>query len=166
MSGRYASSTKVSPYQSREEIERLLNRYGATQFIYGWDEDAGVAQFGFRMHERMVRFKLQLPDRNSREFQYTATGRQRTSRNAVDEAYDQAVRQKWRAMVLVIKAKLEAIESGITTFEEEFLAQIMLSDGQTVGEWARPQIRELYENGKMPERLPGLDAPAFASGGG
>lgn len=165
MSGRYAAKTSVSPYQSREEIERLLNRYGATQFMYGWDEETCHARFGFRMHGRMVRFVLALPDRNSREFTVTETGRARTSKDAGAAAYDQAVRQRWRALVLVIKAKLEAIESGITSFDTEFLANIMLADGQTVGEWIEPQIEEVYQSGSMPRQLPGLDSPALASGG-
>lgn len=164
MSGRYASGTKVSPAQSRIEIEQTLSRYGATQFIYGWDEETGTGQFGFRMHGRMVRFKLMLPDRESDEFVYTDTGRMRSD-SAMHAAWEQAVRQRWRAMALVIKAKLEAIESGIVSFEQEFLAQIMLADGQTVGDWVEPQIREVYQSGTMPDRLPGLDASALTSGG-
>jgi len=62
-------------------------------------------------------------------------------------AAEQACRQKWRALSLVVKAKLEAVESGITTFEDEFLAHIVLPNGQTVGEQALPRVREAYATG-------------------
>ena len=37
-------------------------------------------------------------------------------------AQEQAERQAWWAPVLVLKAKLEAVEAGLTTLEQEFLA--------------------------------------------
>ena len=70
------------------------------------------------------------------------------------KAYEQAVRQKWRALALVIKAKLEAVESGISVFEQEFLANIILSDGRTVSQHVLPRIAEDYESGNLPPLLP------------
>lgn len=58
-------------------------------------------------------------------------------------------------LALVIKAKLEAVAAGITSFEDEFLAHIMLPSGGTVGEWARPQLEVAYSTGAMPALLPG-----------
>ena len=54
----------------------------------------------------------------------------------------------------MIKAKLEAVETGITEFEDEFLAHIVLPNGQTAGHWMRPQIAKAYESGSMPPLLP------------
>jgi len=34
----YAEDTRVPIERSRSEIERTLERYGATAFSYGWDE--------------------------------------------------------------------------------------------------------------------------------
>lgn len=65
-------------------------------------------------------------------------------------------RQRWRALALAIKAKLEAVETGIATFEEEFLNYIVLPDGVTVGEFIRPQIETAYATGTMPKMLPGI----------
>lgn len=56
-------------------------------------------------------------------------------------------------MALCIKAKLEAVETGISSFEEEFLAYIVLPDGSTVGEWAAPQIEQVYTTGRMPPMM-------------
>lgn len=148
---RYAEKTSVSSAQSRAEIEKTLTRYGADQFAYGWQgENATV---GFRMHDRYVRFDLVMPDRGEREFTHTPARGTRRSAEQQDKAYDQAVRQRWRALALVIKAKLEAVESGITEFEEEFLAHILMPDGQTVGRHAIPMITEAYKTGRTPKLL-------------
>jgi len=63
---------------------------------------------------------------------------------------DAEVRRRWRALVLVVKGKLEAVESEIVTFEEEFLAHLVLPNGQTVGSEVRPMVAQAYETGIMP----------------
>jgi hypothetical protein len=134
----YAEGTKVPVGQSRAELERVLERYGAEAFMYGVDGARAVIQF--RASGRLVRFDLPLPKDN-----------------------DQETRRRWRALVLVVKSKLEAVASGIVTFEEEFLAHIVLPDGSKVAEWMGPQIEEAYASGKMPELLP--SARQLTSGG-
>lgn len=66
----------------------------------------------------------------------------------------QQVRSRWRALFLVIKAKLEAIDLGIMTIEDAFLADTILPNRQTVAEVMRPQIESAYETGNMPPLLP------------
>lgn len=156
MSRSYAAGTDVTASKSREEIERTLARYGADQFGYGWDV-TGRAAVTFRANDRSVRFVLEMPDRGSREFTKTETGRDRSA-TAADKAYEQAARQRWRALALVVKAKLEAIDAGISTFEAEFLANVVLPDGSTVGEFMAPQIADVYRSGQMPSMMPALEA--------
>ena len=146
----YASKTEVSASKSRAEIERTLTRYGADQFMYGWDGDKAVIQF--RMQNRFVRFIVPLPARDSREITHHSRGRR--TKQAAQKAYDQAVRQRWRALALVIKAKLEAVEASISEFEHEFMANIVMPDGQTVADHIVPRIAEAYETGAMPKLLP------------
>jgi hypothetical protein len=153
MSGRYAENTSVTSEKSRGEIERTLARYGADQFSYGWD--ANRAMIMFRAHERLIRFVLPMPDRTAREFRLTPTGRDR-SQSQAEQAWEQACRQRWRALALAVKAKLEAVEAGISEFEHEFMAQIVLPDGGTVGDWMAPQIEQAYQTGLMPSALPAL----------
>jgi hypothetical protein len=152
----YAAQTNVDSSRSRAEIEHTLTRYGADQFMYGWMKDEAL--IGFRMHGRMIQFRLKMPRRDAPEFALTPSRRYARSERDQAAAYEQAVRQRWRALALVIKAKLEAVESQITTFEDEFLSATMLPDGSTVGEWAQPQIADAYETGRMPDSLPGLGA--------
>ena len=149
---RYAEKTSVASDRSRSEIEKTLVRYGADQFMYGWQDDKAIV--GFRMSGRMIKFILPMPDRSAREFTHTPNKGQRRSDDAVSQAFEQAIRQRWRALSLVIKAKLEAVETGITVFDDEFMAHIVLPDGQTVGQFMRPQIAVAYDEGNMPPLLP------------
>lgn len=149
---RYAAKTIVSSAKSRDEIERALTRYGADGFMYGWvDQSAMVA---FRMNNRHVKFILPMPDRNDREFTHTPYRGTARDLDQIEVVYEQAVRQRWRALALIIKAKLEAVESGITEFDEEFMAHILLPDGKRIGDHMKPQIVAAYETGKMPPLLP------------
>jgi hypothetical protein len=153
--GTYAAGTDVSSDRSRAEIERTLKRYGATAFAYAWEGDEGErVTIMFKIAARQVRFRLPMPDRKSREFTVTPTGKARAD-TAAEAAYEQAGRQRWRALALVIKAKLEAVEAGISTVEQEFLSAVVLPDGSTVGDWAAPQLREVYASGEMPALMPG-----------
>lgn len=145
---RYAESTSVSVENSRAEIERTLRRYKADGFYYG--QDGRLAVLGFRMAERQIRFKLTLPDQADEAFTLTPATQKPRSADAAERAWEQACRQKWRALALVIKAKLEAVAAGITTVEDEFLAHTLLPDGSTVGQWAKPQLEEVYRLGAMP----------------
>lgn len=147
----YAAHTDVSVARSKAEIEAIVERYGAGQFLSGWSND-GRALIGFTMEERQVRFLLTLPDRQERRFTHHSKG-PRTPESALKE-WEQACRQKWRALLLVIKAKLEAVEAGISVFEDEFLANIVMPGGKLVGEMTRPAIAQAYATGNMDRLLP------------
>jgi hypothetical protein len=157
VTGRYAEDTSVPADRSRAEIERTLARYGATAFAYGWEGDRSIVRFKF--DGRQYGLTITMPDRESLR-RVPDKGRIGGYRDRTDTqletAYDQACRQKWRALALVVKAKLEAVASEISTVEREFLADTLLEHGQTVGEWISPQLKAVYEDGGMPEMLPGL----------
>lgn len=129
----YASKTKVPVDQTRSEIEKTLGRYGADRFAYF--KESGMAIIVFEANERRIRFNLPLPD-------------------GADDKTRQEERVKWRALLLCIKAKLEAVESKIETFEDAFLAHVVMPDGQTVSDHIRPRIAESYSGQKMIELMP------------
>lgn len=148
---RYAAETSVSVERSRAEIETILRRYKADQF--GYATNAKGATVMFTLGGRHIRFILPMPDPSRREFTHTpAKGQPRSAADA-EKAWEQACRQRWRALALVIKAKLEAVTAGITTIEDEFLAHTVLPDNSTVGEWMKPQVARAYEIGAMPDVL-------------
>lgn len=133
----YAQDTKVPVSQSRTEIEKLLARYGADQFMYG--TEAGRALIAFRMNGRHIRLILPLPN------------------DGTDKA-EKETRRRWRSLTMIIEAKLEACAAGVSVFDDEWMAHIILPDGQTVGQFMRPQIEDAYAKGHMPKLLPGPSA--------
>jgi hypothetical protein len=151
---KYASGTDVPADRSRAEIERTLTRFGATAFAYGWSADHDHAQIMFELGGRRMRFVLPLPDSADKDITHTPAGQRRTEA-AKRSAYDAEVKRRWRALGLIIKAKLEAVATGIVSAEEEFLAHVVLPSGETVGDWVEPQLAEVYGRGDMPALLPG-----------
>lgn len=138
----YAEKTQVPVSRTRAEIEQLLERAQAKQYGTAVDYDLLTARVQFKLHDRIVRFTVALPDRQK-------LGPLR---------FERAERQRWRALLLVLKAKLESVESQIETFEQAFLSQVVMPNDKTVAEIIAPQIAEGYKTGRMPKAL----APAPA----
>ncbi len=147
----YAANTDVSVERSRAELERTLNRYGASAFGYATRDE--LATVVFELADRRIAFELPLPSRTDRKFTHHARGTRTTT--AATAAWEQACRQRWRALNLAVKAKLEAVEAGIAEFEDEFLAYIVLPGGGTMSDVARPAIAHAYETGTMPALMAG-----------
>jgi hypothetical protein len=150
----YAADTSVPVSRSRAELEDTITKYGATGFMSGWDRAGRSAFVYFVMCGRHVYFRLPMPYPDDKQFWQTPSRGTKRSTEQARKAYDQECRRRWRALVLVIKAKLEAVETGIVEFEDEFMAHIRLPDGSTVGERMKPQIASAYEDGDMPLGLP------------
>jgi hypothetical protein len=125
----YAEYTKVPISQSLEEIRRTVTKYGGEQFLHAVADDRIIV--GFTKEGRMVRFQVpQSPED------------------------PQTNRRLCRALLLVLKAKLEAVESGVAIFEDEFLANIVLPTGVLVATEVRPKLAAAYEGREMPALLP------------
>lgn len=157
----YARGTTVSTEQTRTEIERTIDRYGAAGFSYGRSDTRVIIQF--EAHQRVVRFTLPLPaiddplvcKRRRGKHSEIVPHAQRAKRR------DQIIRERWRALHLAIKAKLETVESGIAQFEEEFFAHIVDPVSQrTVYELVSPSIEIAYSANPKPIGLPAPPRPA------
>lgn len=138
---------------ARKSARNPFKRYGATSFGYGWeDTDEGQrAVVFFKKDGRSIRFDLPMPNRE--DCRHTPERGYWRDDNVMSREFEKGCRQWWRALVLVIKAKLEAVDSGITTFDSEFLAHMMLPGGQTVADTVLPQLDEVYEHGVAPSLL-------------
>jgi hypothetical protein len=159
----YAEGTNVAAERSRAEIERMLARFGATGFGYANEGDRSMITF--RIGGRVVMIVLGFPAINNPLVARTPSGKLRTQTQA-REALDQEIRRRWRSLVLVIKAKLTAVQDGISTLEREFLADLVVpGDGRTFGEWAIPQIEQAYQRNAMPSLVPGGPPPRQLGGG-
>lgn len=123
----YGAYTKVPLDRTLNEIVALLKKAGA-QSIGQFEDKERLAVQCF-IQGRLIRFAVRLPEG------------------------PQSQRQRGRALLLVIKAKLESVESEVETFDEAFLSNIVTPGGATVAEWLIPQIDEGYKIGKMPTQL-------------
>jgi len=146
---KYAENTSVPVEKSKVEIERILKKYGASCFASGWDETRAMIQF--EAHKKRIKFVLPLPPRD--EYTKTPEGRTRHRPELVEQAWEQGCRSRWRALALIIKAKLEAVQSGVSLFEQEFAVHTVMPGGKTVGDMIIPAIEEAYRTGKMPPML-------------
>lgn len=159
---KFAANTSVPIDRTRAEIERLVvTSHKCKRFSSGMDFENRTAIVQFEAHERRVRFMLVLPDPTDPEF------RKQGKRDyfplpadsaRVRERHDQACRTLWRALLLVIKAKLEAVDNAIATFEEEFMAHIVMPNDRTIAEIVTPLIDRAYSSGQMPQGLLALPA--------
>lgn len=136
---KYAARTSVPVSRSGDEIRKTLEKYGATQF--GVMQSQTHAMIAFLINGKAVKLTCPLPLKNVTKTQ---------------EQHEQNLRQRWRALALGVKSKLESVSSGISTLEQEFLPYLVLPNGKTYGEHALPQLQEAYKSGKMPLLLTGL----------
>jgi hypothetical protein len=91
-----------------------------------------------------------LPDPKDPKYKKIRNSYLQRTPQGIAKAVAQEERTRWRSLLLVIKAKLEAIESGIASFEDEFLAHTLLPNQQTVAQHVGPLVAQIYETGKMP----------------
>lgn len=150
---RFATQTGVPVERTKADIEQLLVRYKASEFASGWRP--GSAMMQFRLGDLSMRFVLPIPRGDEERFRWKKARGQRTrcTDAQAERLVQQETRSRWRALLLVVKAKLEAVECGISTIENEFMAFLVLTDGRTFGDWvvetALPRIR----GGQMPPLL-------------
>jgi hypothetical protein len=117
---RYAEGTTTPIETSQAEIHRLLRRYGATEFSTGWSTSGAGISFVFKGR----RCSFTVPAAAAKDVP-------RGIRNGAAWLQTEE-RRRWRCMVLALKAKLEWVADGISSFEAEFLAHIVTPDGRTV----------------------------------
>lgn len=120
---RYAEGTKVTVEASRGEITGILAKHGVQRM--GWMGGPEGDQLMFELAGGSYRLDIRKPTLAEVREMYP---------NAYDHQakLDAEWRRRWRANVLLLKAKLEFIDSGDTTIERELLPYRLLKDGSTV----------------------------------
>ncbi len=150
---RYAAETTVPVERSRAEIEATVRRYNATKFTSGWDEDNNTAFIMFHIEGFYVRFTLPLPSGNEKRFTHRVVRGQevRATENQRANGVEQEIRQRWRALLLAIKGKLEAVDCKISSITSEFMAFIVLPNDKLLGEWLMQEALPAIKKGTMPQ---------------
>lgn len=134
----FAEGTSVPVSRTRAEIEALAEKYGATMFASGWVEEKATISFAAR--GRLVRFTLAMPTKAEAEKKTPRGRRGWVASTTKRQAWtDGETRRRWRCLLLSIKAKLEAVETGIATFDEEFLAYVVTARDMTIYEVIKSQ---------------------------
>jgi hypothetical protein len=123
---RYAEDTQVPTGRTQGEIKDMLRKAGADRTaIYEGDDASAVA---FTIRGRQYRMALKAP-----------AGKTPAGKTPAQRAQDE--RRSWRLLLLLVKAKLEAVREGASTLEREFLADLVMPNGHA------------YETGQMPTTL-------------
>ena len=153
----YAENTTVPVEKSRAELEQMLMRAGALQYSTSHDVEKGAVAVQFTIvsgggleRVRQYRIVLQLPKlEDIARMRSRRTGRVVTrSPEETRKAHEQACRERWRALVLAVKAKLVLIQPGTSSFEQEFLSNLLLENGETVYERIEAGIHQTYLTGR------------------
>jgi len=120
-------------------------------------EEPGRFVLQFELGGRLIRFSVGLPP--IEDMSATDGRGNPIALAARQKKQDQAHRQRARALLLVIKAKIESVDSKVETFEQAFLANVVMADDRTVYERIAAPIAAEYDT-RTPQQLmlPGRSA--------
>jgi hypothetical protein len=133
---RYAYGTKVSATDSRGEITGILAKHGVSTMAWGTKPTGDFLQF--EIGGKLYKFSIDRPSMDDARESFLSAGKTDWGwRHQADQevALDAEWRRRWRAIVLLIKAKMEFADGGETTVEREFMPYLMLANGQTMADW-------------------------------
>jgi len=141
----YAWGTTVPAENSKAQIEQLLDAHGATEFaVY---RSAKVTLVIYRLRGFMVRHKVPLPLKAE-----LPPARRKRTKQEIESLLAGENRRRWRALLLIIKGRLEiAVGGDDNAYMAQFLSDTLLPDGQTVAESFMPKLWLSYNDGHMPD---------------
>lgn len=128
MPPKYAAKTTVPVSSSRGEITGILAKHGVAEM--GWMTQPRGDQLLFKLNGLQYRFFIEKP---------TIAEMKSQDPNAYanvdwDKRVEQEWMRRWRAHVLLLKAKLEFAAADESTIERELLPYVLLADGRTLEE--------------------------------
>ena len=119
------SRISVTPAQSRQAIVTTARRHGARDVTFFESDATAAVELTFA--RRRVRVAVPLPAFDL--YLHSPSGRRRVQRvGAAQAAYEDQRRRRWKALALLMRAKLYAVVSGARTFEQEFGADVIGGD--------------------------------------
>jgi hypothetical protein len=161
--GRAYSTTRVPVAKSQEEVRNLLRKFGADQFTMGegLDPATGTRWAGVEFVHADTLVRLRAHMRPTTDDAIGEHARATKSKRLTSDAFEQLEGDRvWRVLVWTIKARLVAVDEGLESFEQAFLAHLVdPSSGRTLWEGVRGHI----EAGAL--ALGGAGIPALGQGG-
>ena len=153
-------TTTVPVEKSQGELRKLLAGHQASRFAFGEETDsAGVAwaAVSFAHGSHAVRMRVPHKPVDPRAVsRKLMRARSKTKADIEHELVEQEARRIWRVMAWNLKARLVAVEEGVETFEEAFLAHLIDErTGQTIYEQLVQDGRVELAAPLMPALMPG-----------
>lgn len=142
----YAENTQVSESKSKVELDELLRKWKATNVAVGGSDFEAICYFAINGWH--VKFRMPMPtDAEAARHAKRRYNWRAPEQAQKDQWVEQERRRRWRALVLTIKAKLVGVENAVESFEQAFLAHLVIEGGETVGNRVVPMLAEAKANG-------------------
>ena len=143
---RFAEGTAVSVAKSQAEVHSMLQKAGAHPVAFSFSDDHVTVAFTLttkipekrngsnvvtqvaEVRRTNVMMRLELPDRALFAKKKVRGWLEPCSAEEQAKRWEQACRERWRALALVLKAKLVSVETKVETVEEAFLAHLVVND--------------------------------------
>ncbi|MFN3261218.1 MAG: hypothetical protein ACE37J_11740 [Pikeienuella sp.] len=146
----FADGTVVSKAKTMGELARLLEKFGATGQMIG--EMDGCATVAFEAQKRRVLIRASLP--NPKDEKWSRDGRERLrSPSQRENAIRRETDRIWRVLLMSVKAKMVSVADEVETFEQAFMAHVVMPDGMTVCQHLGSRIADAYATGRTPPLL-------------
>lgn len=131
---RFAEGTTVSVDTSRGEISGILTKHGVQR--QAWATEPEKDTLHFELQGFQYRFTIERPTDQTLHAQWVADGHASTKTKYLPNDNQVAAewRRRWRANVLLLKAKLEFAEGEASTVLRELMPYAVLRDGRTLEE--------------------------------
>lgn len=115
--------TNVEVERTQMELAKMLRKHGADQF--GFSESHDLAELAFRKGALAVRMRVPIRPMTEAAARALARERKQSMDKAVGARQEQEARRVWRVLYWLVKSRMEAIEAGVETFEQAFLAHFL-----------------------------------------
>lgn len=120
----YAEGTSVTVMQSRGDITGILTKHGVE--VMAWGSNPAGDYLAFELGGKS--FKLEIKKPTEQDI-FDLFPNHRDTQAKLDGEW----RRRWRATVLLLKAKLEFADGQTSTIEQELMPYMLLRDGTTLG---------------------------------
>jgi hypothetical protein len=145
---RYASKTSVPVDRSMSEVRGLLLKNNSDAVAIAESKEGASVQFIFEGHP--YKFLIKYPSPQDSDMRLNNKGQIKTQVQ-IEKSIDDEKRRLWRAMVLYIKAAIEAHLSGLVNLKRSLMGNMVIADGsgQTMYQRLEYDIDKVKANPKL-----------------